>query len=144
MRREGKWIFNALMVLLLTSMPLIGCGEAPTSPAAPSEPEIELKPQVLAEWKGTGNKITQYVIIRKSPWAVSWAFQPKVGPHGVEANHLIITVQQPRSTYYMKSVVNMANVEQGIADKYYIDGTGIFYLEINSSGGDWVVKVIGN
>lgn len=127
----------------------IGCGEAPTSPEALAptptptpkpEPKVELTLQPLAEWKGIGTKTTEPFLITKTPWVVSWAFQPKLGAYGIEPNYFGVTVRQPNDRF-AQLVANIANMQQGTTDNSYIYETGTFYLEIDGIGGDWAVKV---
>ena len=48
----------------------------PTATPAPTSTEIEIKPTLIKEWKGSGNTTTDQFTITDELWLVSWANNP--------------------------------------------------------------------
>jgi len=143
-------ILLILIPIMLTVM-LIGCGETMPSPAVPAEEQIpltpepeksppqQIEPQVIKEWSGTGIKTTEPFTIKEQPWIIQWEHEPVI-MEGQSMGILQIMVYETKNPDI--PITLAANSMEKGSDISYIYETGEFYLTINAANTNWSVKVL--
>jgi len=106
---------------------------APVTPAESPKPETKYsfnEPTLLiGSWTGSTNKNTQTFSV-KEPWRIDWQYNGD-GYFGIKA------IEQGSSNYEL--IANFSG-KPG-SDKSYIHKSGIYYLQIDTTNGNWSIKV---
>ena len=106
-------------------------GDSPVWEKVPTVEEMEL----IKEWEGAGNEISEPFAIDSPPWAISWENNPpEAGSFGMLTIVVLDADDKPLEMTVMST--------EKEADVTYIYETGTFHLRIDTLNTTWKVKVL--
>lgn len=125
-----------LLVLLLVTLFLLGCGTPSATPApTPTPIPSPLEPHLLFDWTGMGGDFRDF-IVHSERWTLTWEFYPAPPLYGnISANYIGVWLDKT------ELLANIANVQSNKGQTYSLKGAGAHYIEVNSTGGRWRIYV---